>query len=148
MTPKEETQTKLDQISGKSSSKVSNAALVWIINDMFPFSTVNTPAFRTFVLTVNPLAQVPCAATLRDRLAQRASLIRGNLKAFLTNTLEYGSITTDSWSSNANKPYIAVTLHWLDEDFKIHECCLSMAPQPYPHDAQTTALLLRRFCGL
>ncbi|KAI7824628.1 ribonuclease H-like domain-containing protein [Gamsiella multidivaricata] len=53
----------------------------------------------------------------------------------------------DSWSSRSNKPYLDITLHWIDNDFNALECTLEMIPQPYPHTISATARLIRGIIG-
>ncbi|KAF9946961.1 hypothetical protein BGZ72_011000, partial [Mortierella alpina] len=87
---------------------------------------------------------MPCSVTVRGRLANRTlyMYLEDMLKVRLAESLEFGSLTTDSWTSAANRPYMSVTLHWLDKDFHLNECALALEPQPYPHTAQPTALLI------
>jgi hypothetical protein len=55
------------------------------------------------------------------------------LRFILSTTLVYGSITADGWSSTGMRPYLGVTLHWIDDTFRYHECALAMEEQKYPH---------------
>lgn len=38
--------------------------------------------------------------------------------------------------SAAHKPYLGITIHWIDTEFRPQECDLALATQPYPHMAQ------------
>ena len=87
---------------------------------------------------------MPCSVTVRGTLADRTLYLEDMLKDRLAESLEFSSLTTDSWTSAANRPYMSVTLHWLDKDFHLDECALALEPQPYPQTAQPTALLKRK----
>ncbi|KAF9271507.1 hypothetical protein BGZ68_003524, partial [Mortierella alpina] len=129
-------------IPQRALDRLAIAALNWIIQSMQPFSALDSPAFREMIQAVNPQVRLPCSATIRAMLADHTLLLEDMLKVRFAETLEFGSLTTDSWTSAANRPYMSVTLHWLDKDFGLHECALALEPQPYPHTAQPTALLI------
>lgn len=121
---------------------VASAALSWIVKDMLPFSILDSSAFKSFIQTINPMIRVPCSSTIKGKLPGKVSLLKVVMREHLLNTLVNGAITIDSWTSSANKPYLGITLHWLDDNFYMHETVLDLSPQPYPHDATTTARLI------
>lgn len=42
------------------------------------------------------------------------------------------------------KPYLGVTLHWIDDAFRYHECALAMEQQKYPRTAEATSVLISK----
>lgn len=131
-------------LGAKVQDKIALASLKWIIKDMLPFSTVDSEAFKDVIRSINHHVKVPCGATLRNRLPTYASYLRAELKQLLEKTLKHGCLTLDGWTSAANKPFLGITLHWLDEHFTPRQFVLAMAPQPYPHDAIHMARLIRK----
>ncbi|KAF9990401.1 hypothetical protein BGZ79_004812, partial [Entomortierella chlamydospora] len=129
-------------VSSKLQEKIIAASLNWIIEDMLPFSIMDLAAFRHFISTFSPLVRMPCSNTVRGRLVEHSTYLRGLLKDHMDKTLLFGCITFDSWTSSAHKPYLGITIHWLDQDYHPQECVLALAPQPYPHTAPTTAQLI------
>lgn len=75
--------------------------------------------------TVHNKALVKSSATFRKRVCPLLhknvkTAVEGNLAKNLATT--YGAaITTDHWTSRAYDNYQSLTLHFIDEDFKLHK---------------------------
>ncbi|KAF9271734.1 hypothetical protein BGZ74_005708, partial [Mortierella antarctica] len=138
-------QTTLDNsvISATQASECAiEGAVFWIVNDLLPFSALDSDGLRTFVEAFNPVMHVPCSDTVRAQLPILASSLKGQLQQLIGSTLQFGALTFDGWSSGAFKPFLGITLDWIDQSFKQHTCILAMAPMPFPHDATSTAVLV------
>ncbi|KAG0329249.1 hypothetical protein BG000_000137 [Podila horticola] len=123
--PSTGTQTTLDLVAlpSRFHERAISACLRWFICGLIPFSTLDSPAFRGIIQEPFPMANMPCPKTDRAKLPSHAQY---------------------SWTSAANRPYLAIIYNWLDATFKFHECLLDLASQSYPHDANTTAQLIRK----
>ena len=44
--------------------------LKWIINAVLPLSTIENIYFHQFINDLNPYYQIPCTATLRNKIIQ------------------------------------------------------------------------------
>ena len=139
-------QTKIDSntIAIPKQERVVAAALEWIIEDQQPFTAMDSPKHRALLNLFNPKVNVPCAATIRAGMINHCRTLTGRLKFLMGTTLLYGTLTADGWTSGSGKPFLSITLHWLDDNFKHHEYLLDLAPQPYPHTHQRTARLLHK----
>lgn len=139
-------QTKLDgtSIPIPKEGKIVSAALEWIIADLQPFSAIDTPKHKALLNLYNPRLSVPCSATVRNALPDHRRGLTDILKKLMNESMLFGAITADSWTSQSNKPFMGITLSWLDSNFNNYECVLDLAPQPYPHDASNTARLIRK----
>ncbi|KAF9943542.1 hypothetical protein BGZ72_003830, partial [Mortierella alpina] len=91
----------------KTLDRLATAALSWIIQSMQPFSALDSPSFREMIQAVSPQIRMLCSATIRARLADHTLHLEDMLKVRLAETLEFGSLTTDSWTSAANRPYMS-----------------------------------------
>jgi hypothetical protein len=144
----ESTQPTIEDVTAESRRQaVVTSALQWIISDMLPFSTFNSVAFREFMATCNSGLKLPCSATVRSHLTKHRLRLTESLRGLMDKTLIYGSLTADGWSSGSNKPYLGITLHWLDSNFNYFECALDMAPQPYPHTAVAITRLMSKYAA-
>ena len=121
------------------------AALNWIIQDYEPFSRFDSPAFRDFLSVINPNVSLICARTIRTRLPDYRAHIEGQINTLLQETFKFGSITVDDWTSTSGRPFMMITLHWLDSNFKAHEHALDLMPHPYPHDGILIAKSIRKW---
>jgi len=73
--------------------------------------------------------------TIDNSIRDNAARGRENLKNILKE-VESVCITCDPWTSNANDPYLGVTVHWFGEDDQLHEHLLEFQIQPFPHTAE------------
>lgn len=128
-----------------SEEVITTTALNWLVSDMQPFSVLDSDFFRTFIRLYSPSLMIPCGRTLKLGLLPHRLMLTERLKTLLDRTYVSGSMTVDSWTSDAGKPFMSFTLQWLDGDFHQHECALDMAPQPYPHTAHDMANLIGKF---
>ncbi|GJJ67751.1 hypothetical protein EMPS_00097 [Entomortierella parvispora] len=139
------TQTSIrDSMSTIPSNKVIlTSALNWLVSDMQPFSVLDSDYFRAFIRLFNSSLTIPCGRTARTGLLDHRLMLTERLKTLLDRSCISGSMTIDSWTSDAGKPFMSFTFQWLDSNFHQHECALDMAPQPYPHTAFAMAGLIR-----
>lgn len=49
-------------------------------------------------------------------------VVRAELRA-----AEYFAATTDMWSSRTTEPYMAFTIHYIDDNFQLHARCLQVS---------------------
>lgn len=124
--------------------KIVSAGLRWMIKDFQPFSVFDSDAFREFLSTCSPMLKPPCSATIRAKLPLFREELAGQIHLRMSTTMDYGCLTLDSWTSAANRPYMGITIQWLDQEFGFNECALEFTYQPYPHTAQNAAGLIRK----
>lgn len=131
-------------VSKLQRDKIYTATLEWLIGDLLPFSTLDSDLFQDMVKSYISNIDPPCSATIRALLLDHRIKLTERLKDLLDRTLVYGAITVDGWTSQSNRSYLGITLHWLDENFTTYECALDMAPQSERHTAANTARLIRK----
>ncbi|KAF9085403.1 hypothetical protein BGX27_003468, partial [Mortierella sp. AM989] len=126
----------------KKKEEFIQAALNWITQDYDPFSTFDSSAFREFLAVIDPDVKPVCAKTIRMRLPDFRAHIERQINTLLQKTFKFGSITVDDWTSTSGRPFMSMTLHWLDSEFKAHEHALDLVPHPYPHDGVSIGKLI------
>lgn len=90
-----------------------------------PYSIVEKEGFRHFVKTVIPGYVLPSRKTLREKhIPKLYNTTVAKLKSIIEKDHFY-NLTTDCWTSLGNVPYISLTLHFLDEHFKLQSMCLN-----------------------
>lgn len=127
-----------------SNQAIITATLTWLIADMLPFSLMDSDHFRFLIRLYNPTLILPCAHTIRAALLDHRLMLKERLKTLMDQSYSCGSMTVDSWTSDAGKPFMSIIVMWMDADFNLHQCALDMAPQPYPHTAFAMANLIRK----
>jgi hypothetical protein len=52
------------------------------------------------------------------------------------------SATMDMWTSNQNKGYMCVTVHWVDDDWEIQKRIINFLHVPSRHSGENMSLIL------
>jgi hypothetical protein len=88
--------------------------LQWIIKNNLSFSIVDQPETKELFGFLNPSIKLVSRKTLMDDLKKRYTAGENTQRDFLIDHIEDGgriALTTDAWSGNNKKDYMAVTAH-------------------------------------
>lgn len=92
--------------------------------DYDPLSIIEKRGFNTFMKKYLPQHKLPSRKVLSEVLLPEVyESLSSELKRML-NFVENVSITTDMWSSDSNRSFLTVTIHFIS-DFKMHSSVLS-----------------------
>ena len=110
---------------------------------MVPIYTVTKEGFKKMIRSLDKRYIIPS----RTYFSQVASpdlyeKCRAKVETEVSN-VEYYAVTTDLWSSRTTEPYISLTVHFIDEDFKLKSRCLQTAFFPENHTSENIAAGLR-----
>ena len=103
---------------------------------MRPFKIVEDPGFIEFCLFLNQLRtryELLSRNKHRDQMMKVAECVMQKLKEAINKEVDYYRITTDIWSSHVMQILIAVTLHFLTEEFATKTFVLEVAPSKGSH---------------
>lgn len=107
-----------------------------IIKDMQPFTIVEDEGFRELLEEFDPAYKLPSRKTLCNRLLpQTYDEVVQKVKNLLENS-EYLTITTDTWTSTAVENYLAITVHYLNDEWKLISILLDCCHFPDQHTAE------------
>jgi hypothetical protein len=131
------------KITENVSKKINCELLKLFYLDFQPFSVVDDHGFRQIVKSLNPSYELP------NRQTFSRSLIPALYENCLINTknivskISHGCLTTDYWTSTNNDSFISVTIHFLDENFKMQSVLLtcSIFDKSHPSDNLAKELL-------
>jgi hypothetical protein len=127
------------KITANVSKKINGELLKLFYLDFQPFSVVDDRGFRQFVKSLNPCYELPNRQTISR------SLIPALYENCLTNTkntvskISHCCLTTDCWTSSNNDSFISVTVHFLDENFKIQSMLLTCSIFDKSHTSENLA---------
>jgi hypothetical protein len=99
------------------------AYLKWIISDYVPLGQCNSLAFRFFMKCVDKHYEDEDRKGVRSRLILTADRVRRLLQLMVKG--EELAITTDCWTSAANKPYISLTAHFINSNWELNSVVLA-----------------------
>jgi len=99
--------------------KLDKILAYFVAVDMMPYNIVEKEGFKAYTRALNPSYRLPSRSTLTNKripdLYQETKLIVQNI----VSTTTFLSLTTDCWTSISNKPFLALTCHFLDKQFNL-----------------------------
>ena len=96
-----------------------------IIYDLQPFQIVENKGFKTFVKALNPGYVLPNRHTISKTLIPALHEQCLNKVKNMMETVKV-CITTDCWTSINNESFLAITAHFLTDNFEHKICALKM----------------------
>lgn len=104
---------------------MNDALMQLFIRDFHPISTVEDEGFRCFATSLNPNYEIPTkkyiSQTLLPEMYQKCMENARALSKSITSTC----ITTECWTSSSDESFLAITSHFLDNDFYFKSVLLS-----------------------
>ena len=92
-----------------------------IIMHEYPFSIVQHHYFREFILSLRPSFPLRCRNTAREAIKGIFDEEWKKLYEYFKTVKCRFSATMDMWTSNQNKGYMCVTVHWIDDNWTIQK---------------------------
>ena len=106
-------QATLDR-KGVSSVEVRKLVTEYIIDDMLPLTTVESPAFKKLIDSFSPCpVQLPDRKTISLHIEQAYESMMKKIKENLAE-VEKVTTTADVWTAH-HKSYLGMTVHWINE---------------------------------
>ena len=94
-------------------------ALMIIVHE-YPLSMVDHVGFKKFCAALQPLFKVVSRNTIRKDIFTMYELQKENMVKYFRKLSSRVAVTTDLWTANHQKKgYMAVTAHFLDDDWKL-----------------------------
>ena len=91
-----------------------------IILHEYPLSIVDHVAFKDFASSLQPLFKMVSRNTIKDDIMKIYEVEKGKMSSHLDKLETRIAITTDMWTSNQKKGYMAITAHYVDESWLLH----------------------------
>ena len=91
-----------------------------IILHEYPLSIVDHAGFRDFASSLQPLFKMVSRNTIKDDIMKIYEFEKGKMSSYLEKLETRMAITTDMWTSNKKKGYMAITVHYIDESWLLH----------------------------
>nr|CAN80659.1 hypothetical protein VITISV_014393 [Vitis vinifera] len=86
-----------------------------IILHKYPLSIVDCAGFRDFASSLQILFKMVSHNTIKDDIMKIFEFEKGKMSSYLEKLETRMAITTDMWTSNQKKGYMAITVHYIDE---------------------------------
>lgn len=109
--------------ASRADQKKGEAHLVyWIVTSLRPFSIVEDKGFQSFCLFLNSLSssfKVTQRKKVQEQMMKVADAVSMKVKQKMLTEMDWFSITTDIWTSRTVESFMAVTIHFLNENFEM-----------------------------
>ncbi|CAG8521004.1 12500_t:CDS:2 [Acaulospora morrowiae] len=125
--------------SAKKIARIETLLLRWIIRDQQPFSVVEDEDFRDFVTELNSRYKLLSRQTISTKIQQIYEKQRDNVKEYFNNYNGKVALTTDIWTACTNQAYMSITLHWIDDKWKMNRILLDLISL---HERHTSTVLV------
>nr|CAN78054.1 hypothetical protein VITISV_017198 [Vitis vinifera] len=91
-----------------------------IILHEYPLSIVDHVGFREFATSLQPLFKMVSRNTIKGDIMKIYEVEKDKMISYLEKLQSRVAITTDMWTSNQKKGYMAITVHYIDESWLLH----------------------------
>lgn len=112
---------------------LNDALLKWVICDQQPFNLMENQHFRELILELDNRYQLPSRQTISTQIVSIFTEKQTAVREMLQKMNQKVSLTVDMWSSCTNQAYLAVTIHWIDEDWRLRHFLLDLLPFKETH---------------
>ena len=131
-----------DKSSDKYQSLVK-AVCNYVTSGLAPIFTVDKPAFRQLLKALDPRFNCPSRNHFSSVvIPEMYSDMKSSLVSKLSDIKSF-SCTMDGWSSLAGDPYLSLTIHFINNDWKIETACLSTMYVPESHTGDNLCEFVR-----
>jgi len=118
---------------------LTKALLKSIACDQLPLSIVESQTFRNLLLTAEPRYVFPTRTTFRNSLIPTATQqMEKAIQCKLTH-LSHVYLTIDLWTNRNMKSFLGITIHFIDEEWKLSSYVLAADSFPGRHTAENIA---------
>jgi hypothetical protein len=107
----------------------------WIIVDQQPFTVVENPGFIKYMLAIQPRYKLPSRHTLKKMILSKFKTGRKEIFNYLQQSTSKISLTMDMWTSISALGILAVTAHFINDNWQFEHFVLDVLYIPSPHDA-------------
>lgn len=123
-------------ISPSARTPASNDLLLlfWIVHAGLPFAAVEDPLYRAY----HARYEVPTisARSLVRLVPLAVEVIQLKLRAVDLREVAFFAATTDAWSDDCLRSFMAITYHFIDEAWNLKSLTLDVFPTPGSHTAE------------
>ena len=118
-TPKDGKSSSLSNYSFSYETSREDLANMIVLHD-YPISMVEHYGFRKFSSGIGPLFKMPYRATTKSDIMKIYETKRGVVLGSMEKNESRIALTSDLWTSKQNKGYMAITAHYIDAAWRLH----------------------------
>nr|KAJ0208840.1 hypothetical protein LSAT_V11C400193330 [Lactuca sativa] len=108
----------------------------------YPLSIVEHHGFRKFVGGLQPLFRVPFRNTIKGDIKSIYDYERDKTMSLLAKNKSKIVVPTDMWTTNHKKRFMAITTHFVDQNWNLQSKIMRFIYVPYLHTSDVLADIL------
>ena len=118
---------------------MTKALLKSIACDQLPLCIVESQAFRNLLLTAEPRYVFPARTTFQNSLIPTATQQMEMAMQHKLAHLSHVYLTIDLWTNRNMRSFLGISVHFIDEDWKLNSFVLAADSFPGRHTAENIA---------
>lgn len=126
-------------ISPSRLASITRKLIIFLVLGLKPLTTVLAPSFRDFCAELDPNYEPPGVDTVRDMILGLYIKVKHVVREQVHSEALSLAFGTDTWTSMAKLGYMAVSGHYLREDFTLITFCASYCNLKGSHTSQRLA---------
>jgi hypothetical protein len=115
---------------------MKNNLVKWIINNQHPFTIVEEPYFINYIHSINPNIKIPSADTIKSYITKFYKINKEKIQNIFNNISGKLSFTIDCWTSPSIKSFLAITVHFIDNEWNLQHILLDFIEMFDSHTGQ------------
>ena len=123
------------------SEAIDKALLKWIVDDAQAFRVVEEPSFLNLLEALNVRYIPPTRQTVSSTIRTQGEETKQKIRNVLSGPLKL-CLTSDGWTSISLRSYLAVTAHFIDQDWILRHLLISFGVVTEAHTAANLVQLL------
>ena len=116
-----------------SEEKLKEFLIRFFVVEDIAFQTVESLSFRELLHLMRPGSFIPKADSLKNGIMSTFKTKLSKMRSLWATIDSRISFTTDIWSAPNDIPFMAITGHWIDPDFKMRSMLMDFVALPGSH---------------
>jgi hypothetical protein len=114
-----------------------------VASDMRPLSVVENEGFQFLLETFDPRYQIPSCTHLSEEICPMIyNKVRSTIQEEISNA-QHIALTSDTWTSRATENYMALTIHFVNDNWEIEQYTLQTKAFSESHTSENLAEALK-----
>jgi len=109
--------------------------LNWVVVDQQSFALVENQSFQKFISIIQPRYKLPSRHTLKEMILSKFKTAREKIIDYLQLSSSKISFTIDMWTSISALGILAITIHFINENWQLKHFILDILYIPSSHNA-------------
>lgn len=110
----------------------------WLAVKRLPFNFFDDAETQEFFKAINPHLDYPKKDAFRRRVLEEYTRMKNNFKVLLDDVNSV-SFTIDAWTSTSCKSFYGITIHFIDDSWKMHSLALDFVASHGKHTGKDIA---------